>query len=116
VSIFGVPFDELALEHVRTFLAGAEDESILWEAKGGGERPHPRVVRKAVCGFANSRGGYLILGADRPDDTWSLSGIDFGSNVEEPRTWLDQVIRDGMSPVPPMMCACTPSTKGGRLR
>jgi len=99
VTIFGVSWDELALEHVDAFLADADDEPYLWEAKGGGARLHSRSVRKAVSGFANSRGGWLIIGADQnDDDTWTLPGVDFGA--EEPRTWVDSVIRDGMSPVP----------------
>jgi hypothetical protein len=99
VTIFGVSWDELALEHVEAFLDDADDEPFLWEAKGGGERPRRRSIRKAACGFANSRGGYLIVGADRnEDDTWGLNGVDFGR--EEPRTWVDSVIRDGLDPVP----------------
>jgi hypothetical protein len=103
VTIFGVPWDDLALEHVKAFLDDADDEPYLWEAKGGGERLASRTVRKAVCGFANSRGGWLIVGADREEDrTWTLNGVDAKSGFgrEEPRTWFDSVIRDGMSPVP----------------
>jgi hypothetical protein len=98
VTIFGVSWDELALQHVQTFLDDADDEPYLWEAKGGGQ-PQPKAVRKAVCGFANTRGGWLILGADRRNDgSWALDGFDF--RREEPRTWVDAVIRDGMNPVP----------------
>src|SRR6266850_6401943 len=92
VTIFGVSWDELEPQDVAAFLADAEDEALRWESKGGGGRPNPGSVRKAVCGFANSRGGYLIIGADRRDGAWSVDGVDFG--VDEPGTWLDSVIRD----------------------
>jgi hypothetical protein len=65
VTIFGVPWDELALEHVESFLADAGGEGLTWEAKGT-ELPHPGTVAKHVCGFANAvDGGYLLLGAAR---------------------------------------------------
>jgi predicted HTH transcriptional regulator len=83
---------------VEAFLAEAGDETLLWEAKGGAVKPNAASVRKAVCGFANSRGGFLILGADGSVQTGrSLVGLPF---PEEPGVWLDSVIRDGLRPVP----------------
>jgi schlafen family protein len=111
VTIFGVSWDELEPQDVAAFLADAEDEALLWESKGGGGRPNPGSVRKAVCGFANSRGGYLIIGADRRDGAWSVDGVDFG--VDEPGTWLDSVIRDGLRPVPAHEVRVRPGA-GGR--
>lgn len=65
MTIFGAPLHELTLETLREFMASAEDEPLLWEAKA--TQISPGEVRKQVCGFANSHdGGYLILGADRP--------------------------------------------------
>ena len=36
----------------------------MWEAKGVRQH-HTRSARKAVCGFSNSLGGYLVIGAER---------------------------------------------------
>lgn len=96
-SIFAVPWDRLELAEVQAFLADAGDEGVTWEAKGT-ERPRPETLRKAVSGFANARGGYLIIGADRGENGWQASGVDFRG--VEPPVWLDQTIRDGLRPVP----------------
>lgn len=96
-SIFSVPWGEVELGHLRGFLASAGDEGLTWEAKGE-ERPRPETVRRAVCGFANAIGGYLIIGAERVEAVWSAPGVDFEG--AEPPVWLDQVIRDGLRPVP----------------
>jgi hypothetical protein len=47
-------------------------------------------VREAICGLANSQGGYVIVGAVRAKTTkkWSLPGVVFPG---EPVTWLDDV-------------------------
>jgi hypothetical protein len=96
-SVFGCPWNELDLEHVEGFLAQAEDEGLLWEAKGGGQPPHRGSVVKAVCGFANSEGGFLILGADREGPYWRTTGVPLPN---EPRVWLGSVIRSGLYPIP----------------
>lgn len=94
---FPVPWEDLELEHVRAFLAGAGDEGLTWEAKGR-ERPHPDSVRKTGCGFANGIGGCLIVGAERHGGSWAAPGVSFRG--EEPVAWLDQTLRDGLRPVP----------------
>ena len=66
MDLFGVPWDQIEFAEVASFLSGATDEGVTWEAKGDDERGawHPRGVRKAVCAFANSfLGGYIIVGA-----------------------------------------------------
>jgi hypothetical protein len=64
-TIFGVRGEaELELEHIKNFLDQADDEPLLWEAKG--TKLDKAEVRRQVCAFANSHeGGYLILGAER---------------------------------------------------
>jgi|SRR5579884_3029253 len=97
--LFDADWDDLDVPSVERFLADAGDEGLIWEAKGGGKQPHPDSVRKAVSGFANSVGGYLIIGADRDGDNWRLPGVRFSH--PEPATWLSSVIADGgVSPVP----------------
>jgi Schlafen, AlbA_2 len=98
-DFFGTPWNELAAGHVETFLADAGDEGLTWEAKGR-EEPHRDSVRKAVCGMANSSGGFLIVGAERgAGRVWTLRGVQFRS--DEPGTWLSSLITSGLNPVPP---------------
>ena len=97
-SFFGTPWDAVTAAVVEAFLADAGDEGLLWEAKGHGE-PHRNSVLKAVCGLANSAGGFLILGAERASGAaWTLTGVEFRS--AEPGTWLSSVIASGLHPKP----------------
>jgi hypothetical protein len=61
-QLFDRSWDELDASSVNRFMTEAGDEGLLWEAKGAAT-PRQDSVLKAVCGFANSVGGYLILGA-----------------------------------------------------
>lgn len=95
MTIFGVPWSELTLDHVASYLDDAEDEPLLWEAKG--TRLDAHAVRKEVGAFGNSHdGGYLILGAEQ-GDAWEVTGCDFPS---EPQVWISQTIHDGIRPAP----------------
>ncbi len=96
-SVFEVPWPDLSLDHVREFLEVAGDEGVTWEAKAGDPRRPEDVIRthhvqRSVCGFANALGGFLILGAARPQGSqeWQLPGVVFPG--DEPATWLDDVI------------------------
>jgi predicted HTH transcriptional regulator len=64
-DLFDVGWNELDLQHVREFLADADEEGVTWEAKAEDERGRlrPDSIRKAACGLANQIGGYLFLGA-----------------------------------------------------
>lgn len=97
MEFFGTGWDELELEHVRDFLAAAGDEGLTWEAKGT-VRPRPDAVVKHCCGFANALGGFLIIGAHADKGSWHLDGVDFSD--DEPRLWIGNIIRSGLSPVP----------------
>jgi hypothetical protein len=96
-TIFGgADWSGLTLVDVETFLAAADDEPLLWEAKGAGADAHH--VRKTVCAFANSHdGGYLIIGAEQTDDGFQLTGRGFD---EEPGLWVTNTVRDGVRPWP----------------
>jgi hypothetical protein len=97
-SAFGVPFGDLTLDDLRAALPPGEYEPLTWEAKG--TKASREIIRRQVAGFANSReGGLLILGADQAKDTgaWMFEGVELAA---EPIAWLDQVIRDGVKPVP----------------
>ena len=90
MTIFGVPWSELRIEHVRRFLQSAGPEPLSWEAKG--TELSRNELRVQVCGFANSHdGGYLILGATEANGRWVLDGLEFPA---DPPTWVTDVIGD----------------------
>lgn len=98
MTIFGVRWEDLCLADLARFLADAEPEPLLWEAKG--IEAKPGEVRRQVCGFANSHdGGYLIIGASQgADGSWTLDGVEFN---DEPPTWIANVVADGgVTPYP----------------
>jgi hypothetical protein len=95
-SIFKVSWNDVGLDDVRAFLHEATDEGIRWEAKAADPRKSDAAIsgdtiRAAICGLANSIGGYVVIGASRDNDTgeWSLPGVVFPHS--EPTTWLDDV-------------------------
>ncbi len=99
-SPFPVPLADLTEEHVRAFLAAAEEEGVTWEAKADGPdgrgRLRPEHVRNGVCALANQIGGHFIVGAASGDDGWELAGV---KRRGEPGLWLDQSI-GGLRPMP----------------
>jgi hypothetical protein len=111
MTIFGPGWADLTLQDVQSYLNDAEDEPLLWEAKG--TRLDKNEVRTQVCGFANSHeGGYLILGADKTDDGWKANGVAFDG---EPITWLSDVIGDperGVRPRPDFDIHAWPADNG----
>jgi hypothetical protein len=105
VTIFGPSFEALRPEDVRDYLDQADDEPLLWEAKG--TELDKYEVRRQVCAFANGHEtGYLILGAepatsDNPPHKWVVNGVEFPGG--EPRPWITDVIGDperGVRPRP----------------
>jgi Putative DNA-binding domain len=101
-SIFSAAWNDLELEHVRTFLGGAGDEGLTWECKGekNGQSVTTKAIGEGVCGFANSLGGYLILGAEQTsaNRSWSLPGLCLDD--PEPIAWASRVICDRLRPIP----------------
>ena len=93
MTIFGVPWHDLQLEHVQAYLDQTDDEPLVWEVKG--TKPDPKEVRRQVCAFANGHEvSYLILGGepdkgDDPPHRWVLDGMRF---PDEPRTWISNVV------------------------
>ncbi len=92
----GKDWQEFELDDVQAFLDRADDEPLTWEAKGTTLDPHE--VRKQVGGFANSHeGGYLILGASKPEDAWMLDGVEFPG---DPAATVTDYVADGVRPIP----------------
>ncbi len=86
MTIFGPALKDLTVEDLERFLADAGPEPLLWEAKG--IEVNRGMVRRQVCGFANSHdGGYLIIGASAADGSWKLDGIGF---PDDPPTWISR--------------------------
>lgn len=85
---------------MRAFLARSPPESAIWEAKGQGTKGQlAEFVRKEVCGLANRRGGYLVLGAqEEPDGTWTSPGVEV-KGVREMHDWIASLLRD-LQPAP----------------
>lgn len=115
-TIFGVQWSDLGLEHVEAYLDQADDEPLLWEAKG--TKLDPKEVRRQVCAFANGHEqGYLILGAERGSaeadaPKWKLDGVEF---PDEPRTWIAEIVGDpegGVRPRPDFDVAAWPAANG----
>jgi hypothetical protein len=111
-TIFGVPWGDLAIGDVQRFLDDAGAEPLTWEAKADGDqRLHPASVRKAICAFANSElGGYLILGATRVNDRWSLVGL--SQPPPNLSAWISSAAA-GVRPSPEIDVKTWPAT-GGR--
>jgi hypothetical protein len=95
--VFDVQWADLTLADVERFLRAAEEEGLLWEAKGG-DAPRSTAITKAVCGFANSEGGYLILGADQEAGGWSVTGLAFPGG--EAASWVSSVVTTTLRPIP----------------
>lgn len=100
VTPFGVDWDSLELAHVLAFLAQSEDESLIWEAKGGEITPHH--VRQAVSGFGNSElGGVLILGVTRDRATREWVPDHWEPPEREAQLWITNCLaRGGVRPRP----------------
>ncbi len=95
-----MPISALTAEHVRAFLAEAEEEGVTWEGKADGPegrgRLRPEHVRNGVCALANQIGGHFIVGATKRDREWQLVGV---GQRGEPALWLDRAL-DGLRPLP----------------
>ncbi len=82
-------------------LRGSSPKPAMRDSLGRrrGKRPARRdSVAKAVCGFANAIGGYLIIGAEREGAGWRLRGVSFPS--DEPGTWISSLVSSGVTPLP----------------
>jgi hypothetical protein len=106
-TLFGVPWETLDEARVTAFLKEAGDEGLTWEVKGDlhrSEWPRREQIEKAVCGFANSRlGGVLIVGAERTDKRapgWTLPGLQPPLEAETELA-ISRTIRTGVRPTPP---------------
>ena len=96
-SVFQVEWAHLGVEDIRAFFDTAGDEGLTWEAKAG--KIDTRSIGEAVCGFANSVGGFLVLGVEGgKGESWTLPGVSLPDS--EPLAWASRVITDRTRPTP----------------
>jgi Putative DNA-binding domain len=99
-SIFEIPWRDVELKHVKTFVASASGEGLIWEAKA--TDPLSRLKRKiieAVCGLANQLGGFVIVGAKQVNDKWKLEGVP-NDVKEDAHDWLCRIITGNLIDAP----------------
>ena len=68
---FAKPVSELTYEHIEVLTLSREPESIMLDYKrmlSGSERDKAELA-KDICAFANSQGGYLIIGVEEKTGT-----------------------------------------------
>jgi hypothetical protein len=106
-NLFESRIDDIRISDIEAFLADAEDdEGLNWEAKCDDPQAINALskndIRKAVCAFANGRViGVVIVGAeyDKVAKEWRLPGLRKAPSIPL-RRWLDQIITDGLTPIP----------------
>lgn len=90
LNINNKPWNKLRFSDVQKLLDGADDETFFFEFKADGERPEKLI--KEVSAFANTYGGYILLGID---DDKTISGC---------TAWTEQrihnTIHNGIAPIP----------------
>lgn len=62
ININNKDWDELKSLDIRKFLERNGEENFFFEFKGDNEEPSKLV--KEICAFANTYGGYILLGID----------------------------------------------------
>jgi hypothetical protein len=100
VTIFGVTRTDLTLQHVRAYLADADAELPLWDAKGRDPRRSWTATTSArdVRVRDSHEHGYLIVGGRHDGVSWLLDGVPVPGN--DPPAWLHDVAEGRLRPVP----------------
>ena len=90
ININNKDWDELKSLDIRKFLERNGEENFFFEFKSDNEKPSE--LMKEICAFANTYGGYILLGID---DDKSISGC---------KKWTEQrihaTIHDSITPPP----------------
>lgn len=90
IKINGKKWDELQFSDVEQHLANMENENFFFENKD--DRVSNSNLVKEISAFANTFGGYIIIGVD---DDCQISGC---KQWNEER--INNVIHDSLSPTP----------------
>lgn len=62
LNINNKPWEKLRFKDIETLLGGDDDETVFFEYKN--DQTSPKDVAEEVCAFANTYGGYLLLGVE----------------------------------------------------
>lgn len=110
-SLFTAPIATITAADVRAFLDLDQEEGPRVDYKAfdstGGRLGIPETIYRAICAFANTYGGVLIIGVsshprtNRPD---KREGIPLRSNIEEAIT--SKCLSQIFPPVAPEICVC----------
>ncbi len=97
------PFEEsikdLELEDLQKLTEKNFCESIFIEYKSG--MTEPKKIAKAIAGFANSHGGYLVIGTDKDCGKDEVPKSFPGTTMNaKPKDHIKNICRDHISPIP----------------
>ena len=62
LNINNKPWEKLRFKDIQALLSGDDDETVFFEYKN--DQTSTRDVAEEVCAFANTYGGYLLLGVE----------------------------------------------------
>ena len=101
---FEKPIKDIDNSDLNKLIANNFSESLFVEYKSN--CPQPKKIAKAISGFANSHGGYFLIGADKNCNNDELpTGFPGATNLpKEPKEHIRQVCRDHISPMPLYHC------------
>ena len=97
---FRKPLKDLELEDLEKLIQSNFSESLFMEYKS--QMPSPQKIAKAIAGFANSYGGFLVVGADKDCGKNELpNSFPGATNMPgEPKEYVRNICRDHISPMP----------------
>ena len=90
LNINNKPWEKLRFKDILALLSGDDDETVFFEYKN--DQTSTRDVAEEVCAFANTYGGYLLLGVE---DSKAITGC---------QQWTEQrihaTLHDSITPTP----------------
>lgn len=114
---FEKPIKDIQYSDLDKLIANNFSESLFIEYKSNS--PKPKKIAKAISGFANSHGGYLLIGANKDCNNDELpNGFPGATNLpQQPKEHVRQVCKHHISGMPLYECKYleNPTTKNGIL-
>lgn len=97
---FDKPLKDVTYDDLDKLIRNNFCESLFVEYKS--EMPDPKKIAKAIAGFANSYGGFLIIGADKNCGKEELPGSFPGATnmPRDPKEYVRNICRDHISTTP----------------
>lgn len=105
-SIFGKTLDQVTVDDVRAFCDKQTREGINLDYKK--DLSSSKSITKTIAAFANTRGGWVIVGVEDKDDKPVLpaDGMDYVEHL--PLTVTNMVLSNMWPPAIPIMHVCPP--------